>query len=216
MSTQPLTERQRQVLSYIEQYTSEHGYPPTYQELRQQLGYTSLNAVGDVLRALERKGYIRRLPGRSRTISLNRTPAVEHAATQAQKLDTVPIIGTATADNLLSAFLRPRGLVRVDSSFFDVRDMEFFAAIVECDDLHDDGIRRGDVILVLPNERPANGSVVLCFTSTGQQILRRYSQLRNGTIELCAARRNIPVMRLTPDDQSFRIVGVVRGLLRRY
>lgn len=105
----PLTERQHRVLDFIAQYAKDHGFPPTYQELRLHMGYSSLNAVSEVLRALERKGYIRRLPGRSRSIILTNTPNQESTLTLSQKTDTIPIIGTANADNLLSALLRPGG-----------------------------------------------------------------------------------------------------------
>lgn len=212
----PLTERQHRVLDFIAQYAKDHGFPPTYQELRLHMGYSSLNAVSEVLRALERKGYIRRLPGRSRSIILTNTPNQESPLTVSQKTDTIPIIGTANGDNLLSALLRPRGLVSVDSSFFELSGVEFFAALAESDDLYDEGIRRGDLLLIVPTEEPPNGSLVLCFTQEGQQILRRYSRRADGTIELRAARRGAITMQFQPDDQSLRIVGIVRGLLRRF
>lgn len=55
-----LTDRQAQVLRFIGVYRDAHGYPPTIREIAKQLGIRSTNGANDHLKALERKGYIRR------------------------------------------------------------------------------------------------------------------------------------------------------------
>lgn len=63
-----LTDRQAQVLRLINVHRDARGYAPTLREIGRQLGITSTNGVNDHLRALERKGYIRRDPTVSRGI----------------------------------------------------------------------------------------------------------------------------------------------------
>lgn len=66
--TLPLTERQRRMLDYIRSVTRQKGYPPTYRELMARFGFASTNGVACYLKALEKKGFIRRDPKTSRGI----------------------------------------------------------------------------------------------------------------------------------------------------
>ena len=65
-----LTGRQREVIAFIRGHQAEHGYAPTIREIGDAMGISSTNAVNDHLKALERKGRIRRTPGASRAIRI--------------------------------------------------------------------------------------------------------------------------------------------------
>ena len=65
-----LTARQSEVLAAIRAFTKEHNYSPTFRELANVLGIESTNGVTVHLKALERKGYVTREPGKSRTLRL--------------------------------------------------------------------------------------------------------------------------------------------------
>ncbi|MBK8011171.1 MAG: transcriptional repressor LexA [Deltaproteobacteria bacterium] len=65
---QGLTERQRQILSYINLRIHEQGYPPTIREIGEFMGIRSTNGVNDHLKALERKGYLKREGLKSRAL----------------------------------------------------------------------------------------------------------------------------------------------------
>ena len=62
-----LTKRQEQTLSFIRRSIEERGYPPTLREIGEHMGIKSTNGVNDHLRALERKGYLRRRSTEGRT-----------------------------------------------------------------------------------------------------------------------------------------------------
>ncbi|MCA9221244.1 MAG: repressor LexA, partial [Planctomycetales bacterium] len=66
----PLTERQKEVLDMIYEKMTKRGYGPTVREIGEEFGITSPNGVMCHLRALERKGFIRRSPNKSRAIEL--------------------------------------------------------------------------------------------------------------------------------------------------
>jgi repressor LexA len=57
------TPRQMQVLTCVRAFVAMHGYPPTLREIGDAIGITSTNGVVEHLRALARKGYIRRNKG---------------------------------------------------------------------------------------------------------------------------------------------------------
>src|SRR5438270_13965429 len=65
---QGLTERQRQILAFITRRTEEQGYPPTIREIGVEMGIKSTNGVNDHLRALERKGFLKREGLKSRAL----------------------------------------------------------------------------------------------------------------------------------------------------
>lgn len=74
---QGLTKRQAQTLDYIRKSIEERGYPPTLREIGQHMGIRSTNGVNDHLRALERKGYLRREDMKSRALRLMREASGE-------------------------------------------------------------------------------------------------------------------------------------------
>lgn len=65
-----LTIRQTMVLDFVRRHLEEHGYPPTLREIGKHMGIRSTNGVNDHLRALERKGYLRRADLLSRGIRI--------------------------------------------------------------------------------------------------------------------------------------------------
>ena len=69
-----LTNRQYNVLEFLMQYIEKWGYPPTMREIGIHFGVGSTNGVNDHLRALERKGYITKEPGLSRSLVIQKYP----------------------------------------------------------------------------------------------------------------------------------------------
>src|SRR5215211_3679515 len=63
-----LTERQREILDYITSSISDRGYPPTLREIGEHFGIRSTNGVNDHLKALEKKGHLRREDLKSRAM----------------------------------------------------------------------------------------------------------------------------------------------------
>src|SRR5687768_18622471 len=68
MSEPGLTDRQKEVLEFIQRSIDGRGYPPTLREIGEHMGIRSTNGVNDHLRALERKGYLRREDMKSRAL----------------------------------------------------------------------------------------------------------------------------------------------------
>ncbi|EJB4150510.1 LexA family transcriptional regulator [Escherichia coli] len=66
-----LTQCQQQVLDMLISYQQERGFPPTNQEMATMLGYRSVNAAVEHLRALEKKGLITIKRGVARGITLH-------------------------------------------------------------------------------------------------------------------------------------------------
>ena len=70
-----LTQRQHQLLQFIQSYLSNHGVPPSFEEMRDALKLKSKSGIHRLITGLEERGYIRRLPYRARALEVMRLPA---------------------------------------------------------------------------------------------------------------------------------------------
>lgn len=130
-----LTVRQRTVLDVIRSSVTERGYPPSIREIGDAVGLTSTSSVAHQLRALERKGYLRRDPNRPRAVNVRGLDeAVRSVTTLPQQTDEVdpsrptptfvPVLGRIAAGGPILAeqavedvFPLPRELVGEGSLF---------------------------------------------------------------------------------------------------
>src|ERR1043166_2341038 len=106
--SEPLTERQEKILSFIKRSIVEQGYPPTIREIGEHFGIRSTNGVNDHLKALERKGYLMRGELKSRALSVvegARMPRLGKRLETAQAANDdsveVPVIGKVAAGGAL-------------------------------------------------------------------------------------------------------------------
>lgn len=65
-----LTRRQADALAFIQSYHSDHGIMPSYDEIAVGMGLASKGRVSEIIAALEKRGYVKRLPCRARSIAL--------------------------------------------------------------------------------------------------------------------------------------------------
>src|SRR5690606_4657357 len=94
---QGLTKRQAQTLDFIRQSIEERGYPPTLREIGESMGIRSTNGVNDHLRALERKGYLRREDMKSRALRLVSQEAEAAAPGADESAIDVQVLGRVAA-----------------------------------------------------------------------------------------------------------------------
>lgn len=92
-SVSPLTSRQLEVWHYLSHRISHAGICPTYREIAEHLKIRSANGVRTHLEALERKGYLKRIPHRSRAITLLKKKSVRNC-------QEIPFLGTIYGDEV--------------------------------------------------------------------------------------------------------------------
>src|SRR5437588_253810 len=66
----PLTKRQREILDYLNEFITEHGYAPSLEEIGRRFGLSSLATVHKHLTNLQEKGFIKRAWNRSRSVEM--------------------------------------------------------------------------------------------------------------------------------------------------
>jgi repressor LexA len=201
-----LTERQQELLKYIEQEVSTTGVPPSIRQIGTALGIRSTNGVRAHLKALEKKGYIHRNLRTSRGISmLDRVKQVTTSVLQGAM--EVPILGRVTAGAPILAVENRDGALRLDPSL--VKSDDTFVLRVEGDSMIEAGILDGDYVLVRPQPNASNGDIVVALLEDDEVTVKRFYRESNGY------RLQPENPRLAPIRVSaVRICGKVTGLIR--
>jgi len=195
-----LTKRQREILTYLETYTEEHGYAPSFEEIATQFNYNSLATVHEHLTNLERKGYIKRAYNESRGIELVPSEVFPRAA-------ALPLLGTVAAGMPIEAIQTPemigvpQDLVRRSGSHFVLR--------VRGNSMIDEQIRDGDFVIV--NEKHTADNALIDGTSA---TVKKFYRERDGRIRLQPANETMNPIYVHENDIS--IQGIVVGVLRRF
>jgi repressor LexA len=202
MSTHPLTARQEKLLRLIETSHVTRGYVPSLHELAQAMGIASLQGVKDHLTALERKGYIRRTPGRRRAIEVLH-PLVPPTG-------SVPILGRVAAGRPLLAVENREGTLSLSPELLGTG--EHFALRVQGDSMIDAGISDGDYVIVRQQEAANSGEIVVALL--GEDVTVKRLRKKGAALMLEAANPAYAPIPLTKSAPSSRILGTVVGLYR--
>src|SRR5437660_10019059 len=105
VSSKKLSDRQKNILKYIEDYVDERGYPPSIREIGDRVGISSTSVVDYNLRVLERDGYIRRDREVSRGLELvGGQRGNKHSE---PRVGRIPIVGRIAAPSPMCALEDP-------------------------------------------------------------------------------------------------------------
>lgn len=199
-----LTDRQQEIYDYLVEYYRESGYPPTIREIGFRFGIRSTKGVVDHLTALERKGYIRRVMGKSRALELLVFDSTESN-------EGVPLIGRIAAGAPLLAEENVEDRITIDPSFLHGKDE--FLLRVNGESMIEAHIADGDLILVRPASEARNGEIVVALIGD-EATVKRFHRTRDG-VELRPENKTMRPIVVDPSDGEFRIVGIVTGLFRK-
>ena len=213
---QGLTKRQAQTLDYIRQSIEERGYPPTLREIGEYMGIRSTNGVNDHLRALERKGYLRREDMKSRALRLVNEPDKAKTLPLAEDADDevdVQVLGRVAAGLPLLAEENVIDTVRVDRML--VRGgREVFGLRVQGDSMIEAGILNGDYIFVRKQSTAERGQIVVALI--GEEATVKYYYPERDYIRFQPANSNMaPILVRATDFRPTMLLGTVVGVYRR-
>lgn len=162
---EPLPARQQAVLDAVRRSLHERAEAPTILEIARELGVSG-PTVHQHLRALERKGFLRRKPGSPRGLAL--VDAVR--APRPAGCVRVPIVGEVAGGPPIFAFEQPLGFVTVNrrTAPSDV----LFALRVRGDSMIDAGILDGDLVVVRQQPAADDGDIVIALVNDEATVKR--------------------------------------------
>jgi len=213
---QGLTGRQEQTLDFIRKSIEERGYPPTLREIGEYMGIRSTNGVNDHLRALERKGYLRREDMKSRALKLVAGMGAESSsAVKANDDDTieVQVLGRVAAGLPLLAEENVIDTVRVDRMLVK-GGREVFGLRVTGDSMIEAGIMSGDYIFVKKQSTAERGDIVVALI--GDEATVKYFHPERDYVRFQPANSQMaPILVRASDFKSTMLLGKVVGVYRR-
>jgi len=165
-----ITKRQKDLLSVIYNYIKDTGYPPTFEEMREDLGVTSNQSVLDHLRALEENRIIRHAKGMARGLAI--LPAGYKILGEPP---LVAFLGATSAGSPLESIEISGEWQRLSDDVKKLKDNVFLLSI-SGDSMINAGIDNGDVVLVKEEKEFFSGDVVLAQMDEGSTIKRFISE----------------------------------------
>lgn len=202
---EPLTKRQAQVLAWIEESIVNRGIAPSIPELMQLLGSKSPTAAADHLKALERKGYIERMPGTARGLRLKTTTKTTAASNDEWN---IPLVGKVAAGGPIAAIENVEREISIPPDLFNKRPD--YLLRVQGDSMVDAGILDGDLIAVKKTQTANRGEIVVARME--DEVTVKELAIEDGEVVLLPHNSAYEPIRIPP-DQVF-IEGIYVGLLR--
>ena len=201
-----LTERQQEILKLIRELTEVSGFPPTRAEIAERMGFRSVNAAEQHLRALERKGAIDISSGASRGIRVRDA----RPGGRAGRLLELPVIGRVAAGSPMLAEEHVQGRFQVDPNLFTPR--ADYLLRVRGLSMRDAGILEGDLLAVHRTEEARSGQVVVARLAD-EVTVKRFRR-RGYRVQLIPENVDFEPIDVDLRSQSLVIEGLGVGVVR--
>ena len=212
-SKKPLSERQRQMLDFIGDFSDSQGYPPTIRDIGHKLGISSTSVVSYNLKILEKEGYIKRDETVSRGLKVIRMD-VDEIPVQRRTVQ-VPVLGTIAAGRPL---LLPDAGQYQPTDFIELtRDLvsdnsDIYALRVKGDSMIDALVNDGDIVILRRQEQVENGQMAAVWLEDREETTLKYFYLDQDRVQLRPAN---PTMKpWTEPAENVRVQGKVIAVIR--
>lgn len=202
-----LTEKQKKVLSWIEESVKSTGQAPTVRELQKKLGCSTPMGVVSHLNALELKGYIERVENKARGILLTADN------NRVDDLIQVPLVGSVAcgmpiwAEEMIEDIISlPRTLVKYSKDVFMLK--------AKGDSMDLAGIEEGDLILFHKQDIADTGDKVVVLL--GNEATCKKFVIEDNRPIFRPMSTNCENKDIIPEDNTFMIQGKVIGVIKNY
>jgi repressor LexA len=201
-----LTDRQSEILQLIRELTEVSGFPPTRAEIAERMGFRSVNAAEQHLRALEKKGAIDILSGASRGIRVNdaKSPA------RPGRLMDLPVVGRVAAGAPILAEENVQGRYQVDPNMFTPR--ADYLLKVKGLSMRDIGILDGDLLAVHKTNEARTGQVVVARIA--DEVTVKRLRRRGHTVQLLPENPEFEPIEVDLRTDDLEIEGIAVGVIR--
>jgi repressor LexA len=234
-----LTRKQYELLVFVHERLKESGVPPSFDEMKDALDLRSKSGIHRLIKALEERGFIKRLPNRARAIEVIRLPesmqptlgpnrargfapsviegnlgrlrAPVGESANSNEPVMIPVMGRIAAGTPIEAIQVQSHIIGVPADMLSPGD--HFALEVRGDSMIDAGILEGDTVLLRRTDTADTGDIVCALIDEEEATLKRLRR-KGASIALEAANPAYETRIFGPD--RIKIQGKLIGLLRRY
>ena len=213
-----ITDRQKEILTFIQRTTEDRGFPPTIREIGEEMEIRSTNGVNDHLKALERKGFLTRGEQQSRSLVPTKRARMILGLGSKKNSDPtmldIPLLGRVAAGAPILAQENVEDTVRIDSFLLGGNGKEVFALRVKGSSMIDDGIHDGDFIFVKKAPSAAVGEIVVALIEDEATVKRYFPE--GDRIRFQPANKDMqPIYVAKSEFRQTMILGRVVGVYRK-
>ncbi len=231
MAKKSLSERQKKILAYIQEYVAEFGRPPTIREIGGAVNISSTSVVNYNLTKLKERGLLERDAEVSRGLRLTDKVAkttgqvLQSAAQAAEKVSTVvgnmfrvPLVGNIVAGSPIEvgsgdfSVYDEEDAIELSSSMIPGRHDDLFALRVSGDSMIDAMVNDGDIVIMRQENNARNGDMVAVWLSDDTTTLK-YFYREGSKIRLQPA--NPTMEPIYVDQEEVQVQGKVMMVLRQ-
>jgi repressor LexA len=205
----PLTDRQRQVLDFIDAEVRRRGYPPSVREIGEAVGLSSPSTVHAHLAALQDKGYLRRDATKPRAMEVALEPTTG-AAVERRPVRHVPLVGEVAAGTGVLAAEHVEEMLPLPADL--TGEGELFMLRVRGESMIEAGIFADDYVVVRAQPDADSGEIVVAGIPGEEATVKTLVRKRNKIILRPA---NAAMSDLVFEPGEVQIYGKVVTLLRR-
>jgi repressor LexA len=205
-----LTEKQKKILEFIENFIKLYGYPPSIRDICRDFDISSPRGVAKHLESLEKKGYIERT-GVSRGIRVLKSPdgtSIEPGS----DVVMLPVIGTIAAGEAVQAIQAEEENIPVPLWMIR-RGFEYYMLKVTGNSMIDSHIISGDFVIIRKQEWANNGDIVVALIDEEYATLKKYEN-EGQKIRLIPS--NPDMLPMVIETSRVKIQGKLSGVLRWY
>ncbi len=204
-----ITRRQHELYDFLSRFQQEKGYSPSFEEIKDAMGLSSLATVHKHVTNLEKKGLLTRDYNRSRSIDLVPPRGKMKQSMAVNTAVVLPLVGRIAAGRPIEAVENPETISLADF----VRSKEVFVLEVRGESMQDEAILDGDYVLVEKSKTAHNGDIVVALIDGSDATLKRF--FREGdNIRLQPS--NATMKPIIVPAGACEIQGRVIGVLRKY
>lgn len=204
-----LTERQSEILQFIDETIRERSYPPSVREIGAAVGLTSPSTVHSHLNSLQKLGYLRRDPTKPRAIEV-RWEAGSGAIVDRRPVRHVPLVGDVAAGTGVLAKENVEEVMPLPSDL--TGDGELFMLRVRGDSMVGEGILDSDYVVARVQRTANDGDIVVAGINHDEATVKTFRS-DGDSIELAPSNPNMEPMSFSADEVS--IFGKVVTVLRK-
>lgn len=216
-----LTEKQYNLLMFINKVNRETGQCPSFDEMKDAIGLKSKSGIHALITSLEERNFIRRLPHKARAMEVVRMPRfkpqaiIDEEKKREQAIQNgsvqIPLYGKIAAGQPIEAIADETETIAVPFNMVDKG--QFYALKIEGNSMIEAGILDGDTAIIKKQNQAENGKIVVALVDNQEATLKVLK--KNGMyVQLVPCNKTYKTKTL--EANRVKIQGVLSGIIRNY
>lgn len=198
-----ISDKQKEMLAFVEDFAGKKGYPPTLEEIRTGLNISTKSLVNYHLEVLESAGYITRSPNTPRGIRLSG---------DGDRIRVPLMNGHRVSVSAGLAEIEDSEAIELTGDIVPNRK-DLCAFKVECDSMIDAFVNKGDIVIMQRQSKAENGEMVAVHLRNQNTMLLKRFYRENGHVRLQPTDPNVAAMVVEPE--AVEIQGKVVAIIRQ-